>query len=167
MHDTPAIIIGMAGAAFLLGSLAPAAIEARSSKAPAVKRDRLAAPRPADSRTAVSTIEVIGLSQATIIFRSRDGAVLFREDPAERTTAVAKNVDLPVVNLRDEPVRPVIQQPARRQEGGDDPPAENRRKARPIGCEAALSMLVRYDPGLVPSLCLAQATKSTGPDGTT
>jgi hypothetical protein len=161
MHDTPAIIIGMAGAAFLLGSLAPAAIEARSSNAPAVKEDRLAAPRPASSRTAVSTIEVIGLDQATIIFKSRDGAVLFRTDPTEATTAVAKNVDLPAVNLRDEPVRPVSPPPERRQEGGDDPPADNRRKARTIGCEAALSTLVRYDLGRVPSLCLAQAMMPT------
>lgn len=159
MHDTPAIIIGMAGAAFLLGSLAPAAIEARSPNTPAlgVKGDRLASPRPAAAHATVSTIEVIGLSQATVIFKSREGAVLFRADPGAGTTEVAKNVDLPAVTLKDEPARPAAQQQPARQEGSN-PPAPGPRKSRTVGCEGALSTLVRADPHRMPALCLAQAS---------
>jgi hypothetical protein len=162
MHETPAIIIGMAGAAFLLGSLAPAAIEARSSSGPAlgVKGDRLAAPRPAETQATVSTIEVIGLSQATVIFKSRDGAVLFRVDPEEGTTAVAKNVDLPAVTLNGEPVRSTVQQPVRSQEGSN-PPTQNPRKSRTIGCEAVVSNLVKNEASRVPGLCLAQLAMPT------
>jgi hypothetical protein len=162
MHNTPAIIIGMAGVAFLLGSLAPAAIEARGSATikPAPKGDLLVPPRPAEARHTVSVIEVIGLSQATVVFKGRDGSVLFQADSATGTTAVAKNVDLPAVTLKEEPSRPAAQTPAPSEQRGT-PPTPNPRK-KTVGCEAPLSALVRNEAAAKPGLCLAGALPTNG-----
>ena len=161
MIDTSAIVIGLTGAAFLVGSLAPVALESREAPqsqvlaAPASsKGDRLAVPSRRVDRTTVSTIEVIGLSQATVVFKDRNGAVLFQADSTTGTTTVARDVDLPVVTLKEEPAAaPVVQRPAPKQEGSN-PPAPQGRKIRTVGCEAALSTLVRNEASFVPGLCL-------------
>ncbi len=162
MQNTPAIIIGMAGVAFLLGSLAPAAIAARGAgeEAAARKGDMLAPVRPAEARHTVSTIEVIGLSQATVIFKSREGAVLFQADSGAGTTSVAKNVDLPAVTLKDEPAPPAVQQPVRTEPGSQPKSPAPRKKT--VGCEAPLSALVRNEAASVPGLCLAGALPTNG-----
>jgi hypothetical protein len=157
MREMPAIIIGMAGAALLLGSLAPAAIEARNSDhAASVKGDRRAASRPADERVPVSLGGIVGPSRAAVVLEGRDGAVLFRSDPIEETTVIAKNVDLPIVSLKKESVRPAVEQPRQSRESNDPPPRDER-KPKTVGCETALSVLVRHEASRVPRLCLAQA----------
>lgn len=165
MIDTSAIAIGLTGAAFLVGSLAPVALESREAppaqqvpqvQAAAVssKGDRLAVPSRRVDRTTVSTIEVIGLTQATVVFKDRNGAVLFQADSMTGTTTVARDVDLPVVTLKEEPApAPVVQRPAPKQEGSN-PPAPQGRKTRTVGCEAALSTLVRNEASSVPGMCL-------------
>lgn len=161
MFDTPALVIGLTGAAFLVGSLAPVALESRErAAAPAisVKGDRLPLSRAgADRPVAVTTIEVVGLSQAAVVFKDREGRVLYHSDPLTGTTIVGKDADLPVVTLQEHPIAPatpVVQQPQPKQEGGD-PPAVQPRRSRQVGCEAPVSALARTDASRVPGLCLA------------
>lgn len=161
MLDTPALVIGLTGAAFLIGSMAPVALESRErAAAPAIsaKGDRLPLSSSAITRPAsVTTIEVVGLSQAAIVFKDRDGRVLYHSDPLTGTTTVGKNADLPVVTLQEHPsapATPVVQQPQPKQEGGD-PPAVQPRRSRQVGCEAPVSALARSDASRVPGLCLA------------
>ena len=167
MLDTPALVIGFTGAAFLIGSLAPVALESRErAAAPAlaavVKGDRLPVVPSVSRRATVSTIEVVGAREVTIVFKDRDGQVLFRSDPLANSTIIAKDVDLPVITLKEEPAAstaPVVQRPPPRQEGGDPPPAQPRR-SKQIGCEAPVSALARSDASRVPGLCLAALAPS-------
>jgi hypothetical protein len=113
-------------------------------------------------RATVTTIEVIGLNQATVVFKDREGRVLFRADPLAGTTTVARDVDLPVVTLKDEPTPPavpVVQRPAPKQEESETP-SEPPRKSRTIGCEAPVSALARSEASRTPSLCLAGLSTS-------
>lgn len=157
MRDAPAIVIGMAGATLLLGSLAPVAIEARHPNPAALaKGDRLAPSRPASERASVATIEIVGASRATVVFKGRDGTVLYRADPLEGTTLIAKNADPPLTSLKEEPIRPVVERPRPSREGSNPPP-RNGRKPNTVGCETALSTLVEPKASRMPRLCLAQA----------
>jgi hypothetical protein len=164
MFDTPAIVIGFTGAAFLIGSLAPVALESRerpTAVAISSKGDRLPVAAAASPARAVTTIEVVGLSEATIVFKDRTGQVLFRSDPLTGTTVVARNVDIPVVTLKMEPTLPptvpVVRQPEAPREGGDSPVTQPRSR-KPIGCEAPVSALARSDAGRIPGLCLASVS---------
>jgi hypothetical protein len=167
MLDTPALVIGFTGAAFLIGSLAPVALESReraAAAAPAavVKGDRLPVLPGGSRRSTVSTIEVLGASDVTIVFKDRDGLVLFRSDPLANSTLVAKDVDLPVITLKEEPAAstaPVVQQPQPTREGSEPPPTQPRRPKQ-IGCEPPVSGLARSDASRVPGLCLAALAPS-------
>src|SRR5215213_1407587 len=161
MFDTPAVVIGLTGAAFLIGSLAPVALESRERPASAVvsvKGDRLLVPSAEGALpSTVSMIEVVGLSEAAVVFKDRNGQVLFHSDPLTNTTVVAKNVDLPVVTIKEQPsapAMPVVQQPEPKREGGD-PATVQPRRPKPVGCEAPVSALARSEASRVPGLCLA------------
>jgi hypothetical protein len=165
MFDTPAIVIGFTGAAFLIGSLAPVALESRerpTAVALSSKGDRLPVAPASSPPRAVTTVEVVGLSEATIVFKDRDGQVLFRSDPLTSTTVVARNVDIPVVTLRVEPAPPppipVVRKPEPPREGGDSPVTQPR-PPKQIGCEAPVSALARSDAGRIPGLCLASVSR--------
>jgi hypothetical protein len=194
MIDTPATFLAMAGAAFVLASYAPTALESKTplpqdrpqqvagleARAPLAqeriplatsvtgKGDRLSVPRPAPrERSTISIVEIVGLSEATVIMRDRDGTVLYRSDPQSNTTVVAKGTDLPIVTLKEAPAAPGAQQApsalepssvqglSPKREGQDSPSGE--RRPRTIGCETAVSPLARGDTQRVPGRCLAQA----------
>ena len=167
MLDTPAIVLGFTSAAFLIGSLAPAALQSPERPTPIAvssKGDRLpVAPVSSPART-VTTIEVVGLSGATIVFKDRDGQVLFRSDPLTGTTVVAKDLDVPVVTLKMEPApptpAPVVRQPEPAREGKESPVTQPRSRKQ-IGCEAPVSALAKSDAGGIPGLCLASVSRYT------
>lgn len=190
MIHIPATFLAVAGTTFVLASYAPAAFEARATlfqgapvvvasldpRAPAPqervahtasmtgKGDRLSAPRAeAGERAVVSTVEVVGLTQATVILRDRDGTILYRSDPASNTTLVVKGADLPVVTLKEAPATPVSRQspeaPAVQgqtpKREGQDTPGDGARRSRPIGCEGSVSPLVRGESQRAPGRCLS------------
>ncbi|MGZ8369311.1 MAG: hypothetical protein ACXWVK_11560, partial [Rhodoplanes sp.] len=75
------------------------------------KSDRLTAAQTArgEPRT-ISAVEVVGIRDAAIIYRDRDGRVLYQSDPLSNATLVTKGVVLPEVTVRDtanSAVRPV------------------------------------------------------------
>ncbi len=49
----------------------------------------------------IVTVEVIGVEDAAIVYRDRDGRVLFKTDPLSNTTVVTKGVVLPEVTVRE------------------------------------------------------------------
>jgi hypothetical protein len=108
----------------------PAAVQAvdRSHKG-----DRLMAPRPADeqSQAKVAIVEVVGVRDTAIVYRNREGRVLFRTDPVANVTVIAKDVSLPQVTVREDtiatpqktPVKTIEERDADKQMIGCDPVA--------------------------------------------
>ena len=66
----------------------------------AAKADRGALPRPAQAAARIATVEVVGLRDAAIVYRDRDGRELFRTDPVNNVTIVTKGLQLPEVTVR-------------------------------------------------------------------
>jgi hypothetical protein len=159
MFGTPATLIGMAGTALLLASAVPDSFAAqwRSGDATVfkdqIKADRLAPPIAAKARAIVSSVEVIGVSSASVVLRDRNGDILFRTDPVTNTTVVAKDSDLPVITLKETATSPVVRQPVS-SDGQDGVPREDR-KTMP-GCEGPVSPLVKQAQGRAPGLCVVQ-----------
>jgi hypothetical protein len=70
----------------------------------AVKADRIAAPRTnIGSDRKVVTVEVVGVQDAAIVYRDRDGRVLFQTDPLTNVTVISKGFVLPQVTVRETP----------------------------------------------------------------
>jgi hypothetical protein len=176
MFRTPATVIGLAGAAFLAGGLAPNAfsIASMAKSEPALDRaalrqqvqasakaDRLQAPVAAQDRLTVSVVEVVGVSRATVILRDRNGQVLYSADPDGGTTTFAKDTDLPVITLREEDRGSTVQQhPAARREGNEAPSTTPQKRRNPVGCLGDVSPLARASADRSPSLCLALLDQS-------
>lgn len=49
----------------------------------------------------ITTVEVVGVEDAAIVYRDRDGNVLFKTDPLSNVTVVTKGVVLPEVTIRE------------------------------------------------------------------
>ncbi|MCB5176394.1 MULTISPECIES: hypothetical protein [Microvirga] len=170
MFRTPATVIGLAAAAFLAGSKAPDAFSTASlaGSEPAslqaalarqvvssAKADRMDAPLSLEERLTVSTVELVGVSQATVILRDRNGAILYKSDPQSGTTTFSKNTELPVVTLKEETRGPAVQHPTVRREGNEAPAANPKKRRNPVGCLGDVSPLARASADRSPSLCLA------------
>jgi hypothetical protein len=107
----------------------------------AAKADRGAATRSAAPVTRIATVEVVGLHDAAIIYRDRDGRELFRTDPVNNVTVMTKGLKLPEVTVRQHSssaVRTVpineIQEQARERK-----PQSPRGPKVPLGCEPSFS----------------------------
>ena len=162
-------MIGLAGLALFLANFAPdavsasiAALQPRPASADvgsverSLKADRAPIRRPGSRPTAVSSVELVGADQAAIVLRDRLGQILYRSDPLTNTTEVAKNADIPSVNLKDLPQGPV---PTRWMLGPDHTQSLETRPKRsvPVGCEGIVSPLVKHELRRVPGLCLVLA----------
>lgn len=93
------------------------------------KGDKLPVNASAQTRNEIKSVEVIGLRNAAIVYRDRDGNVLFRTDPIDNMTVVTKNVDLPEVTIRENSGVQVERVPV--EEAGPSAP--------PHGCESAFA----------------------------
>jgi hypothetical protein len=121
------------------------------------KADRLPAPqvRTAD-RPTISAVEVVGLRNTAIVYRDREGRILFRTDPLTNATLVAKDVVLPEITIRDNPATAVSPVPV------DVPGHAPERAKLPAGCDPAFSPLTLPALSRVPSRCISaneQASK--------
>lgn len=115
------------------------------------KGDRLAMTRRAPAGAPrIAAVELVGVRDTAIVYRDRDGKVLFQTDPLSNTTLVAEDVVLPEVTVREShrvfvTTVPIVApgQTAR----GSTPPVEapSRPLAHgpklPIGCDPAFSPL--------------------------
>jgi hypothetical protein len=163
MLRTPVTLMGLAGAAFLAGSVAPNSFtiaspaQSQGSRQTAVasKADRLSAPAPS-AKQAVSVVELVGVTGATVIMRDRNGEILYRSDPQAGITVFSKNADLPMITLKEEMQGRAVQHPAIRRESNEAPLQDQAKKPRKlVGCLGDVSPLVRASAERTPSLCLA------------
>lgn len=178
MFRTPAIVIGVVGAAFLAGQNVPGILSFSSpaqSQGHAVdalghqqvhastKGDRISPATVARTKAAVSVVELVGVSLATVILRDRDGSILYRSDPQAGTTTYMKNTELPIVTLKEGEQGPAVVHPSRRQEGREEPDnAQHKKRRPPVGCLGDVSPLAHSGAERASSLCLAllDATRS-------
>jgi len=68
-----------------------------------MKTDRIAAPRASVGSGRVTTVEVVGVQDAAIVYRDRDGRVLFQTDPLSNVTVISKGFVLPQLTVRETP----------------------------------------------------------------
>jgi hypothetical protein len=164
-------ITGIAGIALFLANFAPdaanvslAALQPQTATAAggsgpvnrALKGDRSPIVQPILRPTAVSSIELVGVSQTTVILRDRFGQVLYRSDPLTNTTVASKDADIPSITVKEAPQSPTVTRSAperERKEGLED----KGKRSIPAGCEGVVSPLVNHELRRVPSLCLALA----------
>jgi hypothetical protein len=99
----------------------------------------------------ITTVEVVGVRDAAIIYRGRDGHVLFSTDPLANVTVVVKNIALPEVTVRETSQSEVNVLPLER------PAAPKAQLSE--GCESAVSAVTTPTLAGVASRCLA-ATKA-------
>lgn len=100
------------------------------------KSDRLPVARNArGEQKTVTAVEIVGLRDVAIIYRDREGRVLFSQDPQGNTTVVTRGFVLPDVTVRDAPrggAAPVaIDAPAKAKPA--QPTVDSREPNRPLG----------------------------------
>lgn len=125
-----------------------------------LKGDRMAAQGAGKAQAKVTTVEVIGLESAAVVFRDQSGRVLYQTDPVGNTTVVARGVTVPSVTIRSSLQAPVAPHAAPPKEN-PAPPAPGKRPAKsekpvPEGCELAVSPLSESARAGAPFRCLAQ-----------
>jgi len=108
-----------------------------------------AAVQPSQHRVAV--IEVVGVRDASIVYRDREGQVLFRTDPLSNVTVVVKDTVLPEVTVRETVRTKVEQVPL----GSRDLPAK--KPVAPAGCESALGPIESQSPAATIDRCISDA----------
>jgi len=118
------------------------------------KQDRLAVRHVALQKSdRVQTIEATGTDYATVVYRDRNGSVVFLNDPAARATVAMKGVVFPSVPAGDTakqtaPTAPAAQKP--------QPPQHMME-----GCEPALSPLASREAAALGGRCLASLGTAT------
>ena len=65
------------------------------------KTDALPAVANTTAPKRITTVEVVGVEDAAIVYRDRNGNVLFKTDPVSNVTVVTKGVVLPEVTIRE------------------------------------------------------------------
>jgi len=114
------------------------------------KGDRLAINTSADGQdqATVTTVEVVGVRDTAIVYRDRDGRVLFRTDPMANVTIVSKGVVLPEVTVREHSDAVPTKLPVKTLQEGD--------KSRKLdGCDPLVSPLAGSSLSQVAGRCIA------------
>ncbi len=103
----------------------------------------------------IATVEIVGIRDAAIVYRDRDGHVLFSTDPVANTTIVVKNVALPAVTIRETHQSAVEVRSFDRAR----PAVPN---AQPVdGCESAVSAVTAPSLAAIASRCLTSLKAKT------
>lgn len=162
------------------GLSAKAGISAAQATAASVNRtqksDRSAIPTARGETRTITTVEVVGLRDAAIVYRDRDGRVLYQTDPLTNVTMVSKGVVLPEITVRETAsstvrsiateVRPqTVQRPENRPTASsrDQQPAPQpaslpeKRKPIPEGCDPAASPIAAPQMAQILSKCMVEA----------
>jgi hypothetical protein len=174
MFRIPVALVGLAGIFFVAGSFVPASFnmshQAQSEvlanaalpqgmNAP-TKGNRMMTPVPSTNPATVSIVELVGVEQATVILRDRDGKVLYKSDPLSGTTIYARDTNLPVVTLKENVRAPATQHPVSQREGTEAPREQKPKTRKPVGCLGDVSPLAKASADRMPSLCLALLQQS-------
>jgi hypothetical protein len=101
------------------------------------------------SQHRVAVIEVVGVRDASIVYRDREGQVLFRTDPLSNVTVVVKDTALPEVTVRETVRTNVEKVPLR----SPDLPAK--KPHAPAGCESAFGPPGAHSPAARIDRCIS------------
>lgn len=128
------------------------------------KQDRLVVPQRVamtPPRGDVQTIEATNINEgaATIVYRDRDGGVVFRNDPAAQSTIAVKGIAFPSLPS-DATVRQMTPRPAAPQTEPQEKPGQTPAKLME-GCEPSLSPLASREASVLAGRCLAAREKAT------
>jgi hypothetical protein len=136
LRITPGVAGGLAiGVATAVATVFTVVTATHSVYPSSAKADRTSASVSAPSgEKRIAVVEVIGVHDAAIIYRDRQGRVLFSTDPVANMTVVTKNLLLPEVTVRETTESQVERVPVEkmRAPGGDKQPSME-------GCESGLS----------------------------
>jgi hypothetical protein len=118
------------------------------------KGDRLARATQSDAKR-ITTIEIVGVNDVTIIYRDAEGRMVFRTNPVSNATITAKDVVLPALTIRDSDsagtapvtVSPSTFRPVRME------------KELPVGCESPFSPYADPLAPRVTGRCVSQAAQ--------
>jgi hypothetical protein len=138
------------------------------------KSDRLTVDRQRSEPRTISAVEVVGIRDAAIIYRDREGRVLYQTDPLTNATLVTKGVVLPEVTVREtsrSAVRPVTTTVPAKAAPTVNPtvesrdqikparsvPSTERRQRIPEGCDPAASPIAAPQLAHILSKCLVEA----------
>lgn len=114
------------------------------------KANRLQAVRPSETESpTIATVEVIGLRDAAIIYRDREGKVLYRTDPMANVTVVSKNLTLPEVTIKETPRTTVQRVPAVM-------PTRLQERKHTVGCDPAFSPVASPSLAHLTGRCMAE-----------
>jgi hypothetical protein len=176
-HFAPYLVGGVAAvllmdyapsATWQLGTLSPSllaqapAMQAEQSR----KGDRLAPARALQSRPEIATVELVGLRDAAIVYRDRDGRELFRTDPMTNVTIVSKGLSLPEVTVRQHAGSAVKPVPVNVRDVTREQPQLRDRKTPaprrvPLGCEPSFSPVAQPSMAHVTGRCMAETHAPT------
>ena len=113
------------------------------------KSDSLPKSTAAQTRSEIKTVELIGVRDASIVYRDRSGNVLFQTDPLANVTIVTKNIDLPEVTIRETETTKV-----------ERVPVESKAPKAPTaplpGCESAFARPSPESLTRTPSRCMTE-----------
>jgi hypothetical protein len=135
LRITPGVAGGLAIGVATAVATVFTAVTATHSVYPSAKADRTSASVSAPSgEERIAVVEVVGVHDAAIVYRDRQGRVLFSTDPVANMTVVTKNLLLPKVTVRETNESQVEHVPVEktRAPGGDKQPSME-------GCESGLS----------------------------
>ena len=114
------------------------------------KTDRMLPPvaaRTDDSQASVATVEVVGVHNSAIVYRDRDGRVLFQTDPVSNVTVISKGFVLPQLTVREtansKPVPMVTPHEARKL------------PAIPVGCDPIASPVAQPELAHLTGRCVS------------
>jgi len=143
-------VSGPATLSTLLSALSTPAADTAVEVDRSLKGDRLAVNTSAGAQdqARVATVEVVGVRDTAIVYRDREGRVLFRTDPVANVTIVSKGVVLPEVTVREHANAAPTQMPVRTLPDGD----KNRRLD---GCDPLVSPLAGSSLSQVSGRCIA------------
>jgi hypothetical protein len=146
-----AIGVATAAAAIFTIVTAPHSVD-RSAKA-----DRMPANASVQSvGKRIAVVEVVGVHDAAIVYRDREGRVLFSTDPVANMTVVTKNLLLPEVTIRETAESQVERVPVektRGPSGGKQPATE--------GCESGLSPDISPTVPTAKDRCIVRLTPTS------
>ncbi len=110
------------------------------------KGDRLVPARRSGAVDTVATVEVVGIHNAAIVYRDRDGRVLFQTDPLSNVTVVSPGFVLPQLTVRETSRSPI--KPVEAPRALDKPPI-------PVGCEPLASPIAQPRLSHLTGRCLS------------
>lgn len=145
-----AVVIAVCLGLVLGGAELPASLGEKSPSQTSVNRgakaDALAANKASiQAPNRISVIEVIGVSDAAVVYRDRSGQLLFKTDPLSNVTVISKNTVLPEVTVRETEANEVLPVPVEqfKNQGAirelPNPVTPSRSGKIPEGCESAFS----------------------------